>query len=81
MSYEMLSLAIIVLFILILFVIKLITPQIVRRELFFGVRIRASQLNDERLLDFKNTYIKILIILAVGALFLLNSLTELMLFY
>ncbi len=58
MSYEMISLAIIVLFILILFVIKLITPQIVRRELFFGVRIRASQLNDERLLDFKNTYIK-----------------------
>jgi uncharacterized membrane protein len=58
MSYEMISLAIIVLFILILFVIKLITPQIVRRELFFGVRIPTALLDDKRLLDFKKTYIK-----------------------
>lgn len=57
MNYEIISMAMAILFILILFVIRLITPQIVRREIFFGVRLPENLLEDRRLLAFKNAFI------------------------
>ncbi len=58
MNYEMITMAMVIAFILILFVIKLITPQIVRREIFFGVRLPETLLDDHRLLDFKKAFIR-----------------------
>lgn len=58
MNYEMISMAMVISFILILFVIKLITPQIVRREIFFGVRLPETLIDDHRLLDFKKAFIR-----------------------
>ncbi len=58
MNYEMIIWAIVIVFILILFIIKLVTPQIVRREIFFGVRLPENLLGDLRLDDFKKAYIR-----------------------
>lgn len=58
MNYELISMAMVISFIIILFVIRLITPQIVRREIFFGVRLPDTLLEDPHLLDFKKAYIR-----------------------
>ncbi len=56
MNYEMIIWAIVIVFILILFIIKLVTPQIVCREMFFGVRL------PENLLGLEGCFISIPVI-------------------
>ncbi len=58
MNYELFVLMLTIFFILVLFVLRLMMPQIVRREIFFGVHIPEALINTPELYMLKRAYVR-----------------------